>query len=217
METQKKADLAMAGLVHDLNNVFMTILDAAGLLGADPQWMPVAACLERSVGRGRRILNSFFERGGDAPVSVAEVADSAIEFARDVLRSHGAEVAFERNIQTGLRLNGSPIAWERALFNLLTNAGQAARGGHVKLHARSLAGWVEITVLDDGPGIPQEALPRIFDPGFSTEAEHAGLGLHIARSIVRQAGGEITAANRVHGGAMVRIMVPEYPGEPGCG
>lgn len=212
METQKKADLALAGLAHDLNNVFMTILDAAGLLGADPQWIPVAACLERSVGRGRRILNSFFERGGDSPVNVAEVADSAIEFARDVLRACGAEVEFERKVQSGLRLAGSPIAWERALFNLLMNAGQAARGGHVMLQARALPGWVEITVTDDGPGIPKEALPRIFEPGFSTDAEHTGLGLHIARSIVRQAGGEITAANRVHGGALVRITVPEYPG-----
>ena len=77
--------------------------------------------------------------------------------------------------------------------NLLDNAIDAARGGHVRLDAGSENGKVIVRVIDDGPGIPDEILTRIFDPFFTTKdvGEGTGLGLDISRRIVQRHRGTI--------------------------
>jgi signal transduction histidine kinase len=100
----------------------------------------------------------------------------------------------------------------RALVNLVKNSAEAIAGpGSIELHleeSRDGSGAVEGLVLfieDNGPGIPEEWLERIFEPGFTTRANlpdgrwitgHRGLGLSIARSIADAAGGRIRAENR---------------------
>ena len=71
-------------------------------------------------------------------------------------------------------------------------------------------GGVEIRVADEGPGIPTEILPRIFEPRFSTHASHTGLGLHIVESVVTENGGTVHAANRPEGkGAEICIKLSQ--------
>jgi signal transduction histidine kinase len=206
-------ELALDGLVHDLNNVFTTILEAADLLGTDPTWSSMAALLERNVARGRRLLEQFHTQSG--PQAAGEMLDvetlisSAIEFADDFLQASGTEVEFRQSVDPGLRIRGSWTGCERALFNLLINAGQAAPKGEVGIEARPSGDRVEILVVDSGPGVPPELLPRrIFEAGLSTKAGRPGLGLHIAESIIRQYAGTITASNRAGGGAEFRITLP---------
>ncbi len=199
----------LEGLIHDLNNVFTTMLDTADLLESDPEYAAVAAVLHRSVARGRRILEGFAESGVE-PVELETVLAGAVEFARDFLRVGGADVEFRIRVEPGLALSGSGIAWERAFFNLLINAGQAMGGrGAVEVNAWRSGELVEITVADEGPGSPEDVLPRVFEPGFSTKPDRPGLGLRIAESIVRDSGGTITAGTRGSGrGALFRISVP---------
>jgi signal transduction histidine kinase len=94
--------------------------------------------------------------------------------------------------------------------NLLINAGQAmGNGGTIQLRAREIEGCVEIAITDSGPGVEEDHLARIFEPGFSTKPARSGLGLHIAESIVKQNGGSILAANRVGAsGAVFTILAP---------
>jgi signal transduction histidine kinase len=205
-ETQEP-DLAARGLIHDLNNVFTTILDAADLLSTDPAWASVAAILERSVARGRRIVGGFFAGGGPS-LDLETVVGSAVEFARDFLHGREVEVEFRASVEPGIRLKGSWIGWERALFNLLINAGQTG-GRLVEVTGRRCRGSIEITVADSGSGIDPAILPRIFEPGFSTRPARPGMGLHIVRSKVEGNGGRLTAANRPCGtGAIFRIELP---------
>jgi signal transduction histidine kinase len=203
--------LAARGLMHDLNNVFTTILDAADLLAADPAWAPVAAILERSVARGRRILGGFFFDGGPS-LDLAAVVEGAIEFARDFLHGRDVDAEFRATVEPGIRLRGSWIGWERVFFNLLINAAQAGgRAALVEVEGRRTSGCVVITVADSGPGIAPEILPRIFEPGFSTRPARTGMGLHIVQSIVDRNGGRLSAANRPGGtGAIFRIELPQF-------
>ena len=69
-------------------------------------------------------------------------------------------------------------------------------------------GRAVVEVRDNGPGITPEALPRIFEPFFTTKASGTGLGLAISAGIMRDAGGELTAANRPGGGAVFRLAFP---------
>ena len=96
------------------------------------------------------------------------------------------------------------------LGNLIQNAVQFARG-RVALSA----GWdddlVEVTISDDGPGIPRDILDRLGEPYLSsrsTEGEHMGLGVFIATTLLERTGAEIEFSNRGGGGARVRVRWP---------
>ena len=210
MAQETTEDLTLEGLVHDLNNVFQTISDAAGLLEDDPKWSSIAAVIHRGIDRGRGITGSL-STGALAPRDFDAIVDNAIEFAGDLLKAvHAAPVSFERDVAPGIRLKGNPAGWERVLVNLFINAAQAmTEGGVVEVSARRHEQEIEICVTDNGPGIPAEILPRIFTPRFSTKPSNSGLGLHIVNSIVTRNGGTVTASNRSDArGAVVCIRLP---------
>ncbi len=113
----------------------------------------------------------------------------------------------------------------RLLVNLVKNAAEAMpEGGHIAIglreveSAKGAAPRLALMIEDNGPGIPEEALERIFTSGYTTQTKttapggwpqtHRGLGLAIVRSIVEGAGGRITAANRQQGGACFTLELP---------
>lgn len=109
----------------------------------------------------------------------------------------------------GLRL-------EQVVDNLLHNALRHGVGGReVVLEVAQEAGRARIEVRDRGPGFPEAALPHVFErfyrPESSRSREGSGLGLAIVREIVVQHGGEISAANRPGGGAVLRAWLPLEP------
>ena len=99
---------------------------------------------------------------------------------------------------------------QRAVRNLIENAlrATAAGGGRGDRAAGAHDGFARIAVLDSGPGVPPDLLPRIFDPYFSTHDTGTGLGLPIARRIAEEHGGGITARNRPEGGLEVVVTLP---------
>lgn len=123
-----------------------------------------------------------------------------------------------------VRLTGEDLT--RVLVNLVKNATEAMPTGgriHIALHeeppARGTAACLLLTVEDNGPGIPLDALETIFDSGYTSHSmsdsshgnwtpSHRGLGLTITRSIVEGAGGRITAGNREQGGARFALELP---------
>jgi signal transduction histidine kinase len=204
-------DLTLEGLIHDLNNVFATISEAADLLQQDEKWSRVAAAIRRSANRGRRLVDSL-SASALALQDFDAILNNAMEFARDFLGAARApRLEFSRNVEPGIHLKGSTGAWERVLVNLFVNAAQAMeRGGVVEISARRKEQGVEICVADSGPGIAPEILPQIFKPRFSTKSPRSGLGLHIVKSIVTQYGGTVSACNRNDApGAVFCIRLPE--------
>jgi signal transduction histidine kinase len=124
----------------------------------------------------------------------------------------------------GVRLTGEDLT--RVLVNLVKNAAEAMPEGgriQIELHERAAeSGTVEslaLTIEDNGPGIPEDAMEQIFTSGYTTRAKgtesrgswpvvHRGMGLSISRSIVESAGGCMTAANCAGGGAQFEIDLP---------
>ncbi len=102
----------------------------------------------------------------------------------------------------------------RAVRNLLENAVRASAGGGrvtVKVERLTETSQARVSVMDEGPGVRPENLPRIFDPYFSTHDTGTGLGLPIARRVVEEHGGTITARNRSERGLEVVITLPVEP------
>lgn len=110
-----------------------------------------------------------------------------------------------------------PAGLRLCLQVLLDNALKyAPAGSGIQLQGQPAAGGgIELLVLDDGPGIAADELPRIFDKGFrgSNVAAQAGsgLGLYMARSVIEHHGGALTAEGRAGGGAAFRIWLPVVP------
>jgi signal transduction histidine kinase len=131
-----------------------------------------------------------------------------------------------------VRLTGEDLT--RILVNLVKNAAEAMpEGGRIQIGLRELSAasgtdrsssvgrtkWLALTIIDSGPGIPTEALEKIFEPGYTTRPKdasrhddglgsHRGLGLAITRSIVKAAGGGIRATNHSPSGICFEIELP---------
>jgi len=200
-------DLKLRCLIHDLNNVFQTLVEAADVLSEDPQWGSVSAAILRSIERGKEITASLYS-AGQPPAALETVVNNAIALMRDsMIAGRGPAVDFVHSIEQGLVLPRA-WAWERVLINLFSNAVRAMpQGGIVSVQARRSGNHICLAVADQGTGIPPELLPVIFDPHFSTHAT-SGLGLHIVHTIVTEHHGQVKAANRPEGGAEFTITIP---------
>ena len=106
-----------------------------------------------------------------------------------------------------------PAALRRALRNLLENA--AAYGGRATARIERDDQEIRVVVEDEGPGIPEDDLERVFEPFVRLEASRSrdtggsGLGLAISRSIVRGHGGDVRLENRAEGGLRATVALPE--------
>jgi len=212
----RRTDLRLPGLVHDLNNVFQTLVEVAELLSADVRSEFLSAAILRSVERGKNLTAGLESLEGTG-ASFDAILNGAILFVQDsLIGGRGPEILFVRDVEPGIELQRN-WAWERVLINLFSNAVRAMpAGGTIHISARRMglsignpaeSGAIEIVVRDDGGGIAPEILPVIFEPHVSTSG--SGLGLHIVRTIVGQDGGEIRGANRVDGrGAAFTITIP---------
>ena len=105
-----------------------------------------------------------------------------------------------------------PAALKRALANLLDNAVKYGKGARAAI--RSTPSAIEITVDDEGPGIPEDELARVFQPFYRLEVSRSretggiGLGLAIALSVVQAHGGQLTLSNRPEGGLRASVTLP---------
>ncbi len=106
-----------------------------------------------------------------------------------------------------------PLAMKRALANVVENA--ARYGSRARVHARHAGRNIIVTVDDDGPGIPEAEMGKVFTPFFRLEGSRnrktggIGLGLTVVRTIVRAHGGDIRLENRAEGGLRATITLPQ--------
>jgi signal transduction histidine kinase len=102
-----------------------------------------------------------------------------------------------------------PEMIERVLINLITNSIQAMpEGGDVKISASQRGEMAMIRIEDTGTGIPEEAMPKLFQPLFTTKAKGVGLGLAACRRLVEAHGGKIAIRSEVGVGTEVTLEFP---------
>jgi signal transduction histidine kinase len=122
--------------------------------------------------------------------------------------SRGVRVEFEAD-EGEIKAVVDARLLSRALRNLIENALRVCpKGGRVRVRLRQTDRAVRVEVEDDGPGLDPAVLPKIFEPYFSTHDSGTGLGLPIAKQIVEEHGGRISARNLRSGGLSVHIDLP---------
>jgi two-component system sensor histidine kinase MprB len=137
----------------------------------------------------------------------ADVVATAVERARP----RAPQVRFETSLAAA-EILGRPVSLERAVLNLLDNAAKwSPAGGTVRVSVVADGDLARITVTDEGPGIPDEDLPHVFERFYRAEAARAlpgsGLGLAIVEQVANLHGGTVSAANAESGGARVSMTL----------
>jgi signal transduction histidine kinase len=147
------------------------------------------------------------------PVNVLGLVDEAWGLVG--IDEKASEVEFRNLVPPDARVVGNSDKLVQVFVNLLRNALHAVpAGGRIEVEARKAqlgeTPAVSITVADNGPGIPSEVLPEIFEAFVTTrlDARGTGLGLTVAEGIVSQHGGAISAANCPMGGARLEVLLP---------
>jgi signal transduction histidine kinase len=217
----------VAGIAHEINNPVNAIINSLGPLeetvreiGSHPGVGAAAASAEemlavvkRGAARTKAIVQALhnYSRGEETiprEVNLARSVDDTLDLLRHRLRA----VTVIKDIEPGARIAGFPGQIDQVLMNLLTNAAQAIGegGGTIRVSAAVRGDSVDISVADDGPGIPADVLPRIFDPFFTTKdvGEGSGLGLSIVHGIVDRHGGKIDVESVPGAGTTFRLSFP---------
>ncbi len=179
----------------------------------------IAECLDGidRIGRIVDAMRRFSRAPADdlGPVDLNESLREAMRLA-ELHRNRG--VTIEAWLVEGLpTLRGSAQRLTQVFLNLLVNAKQALvdqPDGHITVRTRVVRDIVEVTIMDDGPGVPPAIRDRIFDPFFTTKGpdDGTGLGLSIAFDIVREHGGVLELRPGPRGGACFVAYLPSHAG-----
>jgi two-component system osmolarity sensor histidine kinase EnvZ len=192
----------LAGVSHDLRTPLTRLRLALAMLPARDELRDEVADMTADVEEMERMIRGYlaFARGEGSeqvrPVDLVQLLEDVAARARRTLAAPA---------EMSVRLR--PDAVRRAITNLVDNARRHA--GHVTLGAAPVGVRnVQVTVDDDGPGIPPDRRESAFRPFESGAAGGMGLGLTIARDIVRAHGGDITLEDSPLGGLRARVLLP---------
>ena len=129
--------------------------------------------------------------------------------ARTELDGTGAGLRIEEHVPLLPLVRGTAAELSHLFADLLANARDSTpAAGTVEVRAREGRGGVVVTIADQGPGIPEENLSRVFDPFFSSESRETGLAVSIAYGLMHRLGGSISTANRPGGGSVYTLTFP---------
>jgi two-component system sensor histidine kinase KdpD len=241
-ETERLRSALLTSISHDLRTPLAAILGAASGLESYHALLDEAARrdLLATIRDEAERLNRFvgnlldmtrLESGALEPrleaADLGEMVGAALARAGRVLADHRVEMDLAPDLPL---LKIDPVLFEQVLFNLLDNAAKYAPEGSTVLlrawheappgragAAPVLGGVVRLQVIDEGPGLPEDALERIFDkfrrvPGGDRQRAGTGLGLAICRGFVEAMGGSVAAANRRDRcGAVFTVTLPARP------
>jgi two-component system osmolarity sensor histidine kinase EnvZ len=195
-----------AGVSHDLRTPLTRLRLALAMLPRTEELRQDVAEMTADVEEMDRMIGGYlaFARGEGTEqaesVNLATILDDVAVGARRA----GASLVLEVPADLTLKLRADAV--RRAITNLVDNARRHAR--HVALGAVAQGRSVLVTVDDDGPGIPADKRESVFRPFESGSAGGTGLGLTIARDIVRAHGGDIVLEESPLGGLRARIRLP---------
>lgn len=215
----------LSHLAHEIRNPLSSLDIHVQLLEEDLASGPAQTALPKPIldrfqiihGELRRLENivtRFLQLAGPSDLELAPLSlNDLVLQIRDLLQPDAADrnVLLELELCEGLpKITADAVQLSQALINLVINALQAAPShGHVWLRTRSLSGLNQaVEIADDGPGIPAEDQPRIFEPYFTTKTQGSGLGLWITQQIVLAHNGTLTVASQPEHGSVFTINLP---------
>ena len=218
----------LAGIVHEIRGPLAVIRGSAEMMRLqikpdDPcvQWVDPILRSSQLLQVRLEHLMATVRSGPSAMIDEFEVGPLVKESANLFQKGtdpRGNQISIDADCGQGLpNVRGDAGRLIQVLLSLFGNAHEAIvqskKGGKVTIRAAAAhddgRDWVTIEIADDGPGIPEVFLERIFEPHFTTKEKGTGYGLYMAIEIVQEQKGRLTARNRPEGGACFTIWLPQ--------
>jgi two-component system, NtrC family, sensor histidine kinase HydH len=207
----------VAGVSHEIRNPLGIIRSSAGLLKKkmeklDPKNTIPDIIVEESE-RLNNIITDFlnYARPREPNLSICkidEVIDKNIAYLSTQLFENGCKVDTQISDNLPEIMADSEMLYQ-AFLNIFINAMQAMPdGGKISVNIFSVNGSVAVQIEDDGNGIDNEIMEKIWDPFFTTKEKGTGLGLGIVKNLIEAHGGNLNIENRTERGARVTIQLP---------
>jgi signal transduction histidine kinase len=208
-----------AGIAHEFKNALATISGYAQMIRSEAKPGDTRESAERILDQTRaltHVVTEFLRFAKPLEISYETVPmQSLVERVAEELQEANPQCAVEC---TGIyqELPGDEALLRQALVNLTRNGAEAAQAGRqsprvtISGTIEELAGrkWQRICVADNGSGIPEVDLPKIFLPFYTTKSDGTGLGLAVVQKVALQHGGSIEARNLADGGAEFLLWLP---------
>jgi len=209
----------IAGVAHELNNPLTAILGYAQLLeseGLEERASDFVRKLFKQAQRTHRVVQNLLSfarqrKPQKQEVDIRKVLDETLALRDYDLKVN--DITLEREIEPEISaVTADPHQLEQVFLNIINNAVdallEAGKGGRLKVCIYAKDGNVHTEFHDSGAGIKEPN--RIFDPFYTTKSvgKGTGLGLSICYGIVKEHGGDITARNRLEGGAIIEVRLP---------
>ena len=204
----QERDTSLRYLVHELKNSMNVIggFSALGLRKEGAQdylrTINVAAAHAESLLNDASLLTRLENQQGSLPMEsldMGSMAEEVVAVFRDTAKSRQIEIVFMNN--TSSLISGNSTAVRQVLMNLLSNAVKYNRyGGRVWMTVEGMRDGIDVSITDEGCGIPRADIPKIFDKFYrAAGSEHvkgAGLGLYIVKLLIEAMGGKISAVSK---------------------
>ena len=211
-----------SGLAHDLRNILnsgtlrLNILRSKAGDNLIEDVNALTRMVNAAADRVRGLQEFVSERPHEKlePADLSKLISEAIEMVDFLLEKtptiNGGTIKIERRTANSLpKVSVFPNQVKHVLANIFINGREAMPdGGILLIEAKETPSAVELTVADDGTGIPAGVLEKMFDPFFTTKTLGTGLGLSMARDVMTRIGGKIRAENRASRGAAVILDFP---------
>ncbi len=206
-----------AGISHEIRNPLGIIQSSAELLKKkvikyDPA-NTIPDIIVEEAGRLNQIITGFINFAKPrspqmAPCHIQEVVEKNLTFLTSQIEEEGYLIKKKyQNSVPEIMADASMLY--QSFLNILINAMQAMpEGGRIQIEISSNDSFVSVYFDDEGQGIPEDILEKIWDPFFTTKEKGSGLGLGIVKNIIEAHGGSIQVSNRDIRGARVTIELP---------
>ncbi|MBI4698904.1 MAG: PAS domain S-box protein [Nitrospirae bacterium] len=226
IEKLESVGILAGGIAHDFNNILTNIVGnislAKMLVNSDMNLTEILSAAEKACQHAKDLTKQLltFSKGG-APIkkitAITELLKDSAGFS-----SRGSNIKCDFSIPDDLwpvEIDEGQIS--QVINNLVINANQAMpKGGTIHVQAENIVvgvnstlplpngDYIKISVKDEGVGIPEEDLPKIFDPYFTTKQQGSGLGLTTTYSIINNHDGYISVESEVYAGTTFHIYLP---------
>jgi len=209
-----------AGVAHEIRNPMASIAGSIELLEQSPQTSEddrqLMTIVQREVQRLNVLIGDLLDYANPRAKQTVDfdlgtLVNETVQVARG--DKNFADVELTASIDQPLAIHADPAKLRQVVWNLIRNAADAASSGgkHVRVEARKTTQGAVVSVEDDGPGIPESLVGRIFDPFVTTKQKGTGLGLSIVRRAVEAHRGTITVDSTLGVETVFTIRLPDVP------
>jgi len=215
------------GVAHEINNPLTAILTNAQMLLAsgtmdDPELLKESLeLIEEATKRCRTIVKKLMtyakkplESADFSRVNILDVLKGVTAFVGYQLEQENIKISIDAD-DDAYYVDGNQNELEQIVTNIVLNGKDAIKyvkkKGSIHISLLKKNGWIEITIKDEGEGIPPEVVPKLFDPFFTTKdvGKGLGLGLSICQAIAERHNGMITVSSKRGEGSLFTIKLPQ--------